>query len=80
MISKIMANNRTVERKICYDCWYYVSGPTPNKIFDDPEYRKKFSHCEFNNDFPSVKPDDMCENWESKRLKLISVIKSLYGL
>jgi len=69
-----------VESKICYDCYYYVPNPTINKILDDPESVKKIPHCEFYNDFPSVKPDDSCENWESKKLKLISVIRTLYGV
>jgi hypothetical protein len=56
-----------------------VPDPTTNKILDDPESVKKIPHCEFYNDFPSVKSDDTCKNWESKKLKLISVIKTLYG-
>jgi len=69
-----------VKIKICYDCWYYVPDPTTNKIRDDSKSVKKFPHCEFYKDFHSVKPDDTCENWESKKLKLISVIRTLYGL
>jgi hypothetical protein len=80
MTNKAIPINKMVERKICYNCWYYVHDPTTNKILDDPESVKKFPHCEFNNDFKSVRSDDTCENWESKKLKLISVIKTLYGL
>ena len=69
-----------MESKTCHDCWYYVSDPTTTKIFDDPESVKKFPHCEFYEDSPSVTPDETCENWESKRLKLIGIIKTLYDL
>jgi hypothetical protein len=70
-----------LENKICHNCWYYTPDPVAtNKIFDDPESVKKIPLCEFYNDFTSVKSDDTCENWESQKLKLISVIKTLYGL
>jgi hypothetical protein len=69
-----------VKSKICYDCWYYVPDPTTNKIIDDSESVKKIPYCEFYNEFPSVKSDETCENWESKKLKLISIIKTLYDL
>lgn len=69
-----------MESKICNDCWYYVPDPTTNKILDDSESLKKFPHCEFYNDFKPVKSDDACEHWESKKLKLIGVIRTLYGL
>ncbi len=69
-----------VDSKICYNCWHYAPEPLANKILDNSESVKKFPHCELYNDFPSVKPDDTCENWESKKLKLISVIKALYEL
>jgi hypothetical protein len=69
-----------MESKICYDCWYYVSDPTNNKTLDDPESAKTIPYCEFYNDFKPVKSDDACEHWESKKLKLIGVIKTLYGL
>jgi len=80
MTNNAIANNKMVKIKICYDCWYYVPDPTTNKIRDDSKSVKKFPHCEFYKDFHSVKPDDTCENWESKKLKLISVIRTLYGL
>lgn len=80
MTNNAIANNKIMESKICYDCWYYVPVPITNKILDDPESLKKFPHCEFNDDFSSVKPDDTCEKWESKKLRLISVVKTLYGL
>jgi len=75
-----VANNKMMESKICNDCWYYVPDPTTNKILDDSESLKKFPHCEFYNDFKPVKSDDACEHWESKKLKLIGVIRTLYGL
>ena len=80
MINNAISNNRVVESKICYDCWYYVPDSTTNKILDDSKSVKKFPHCEFYKDFHPVKSDDTCENWESKKLKLISVIRTLYGL
>jgi hypothetical protein len=80
MTNIAIENNRMVESKICYYCWYYVPDPTTNKILDDSKSVKKFPHCEFFKDFNPVKFDDTCEKWESKKLKLISVIRSLYGL
>lgn len=69
-----------VENKTCHDCWYFVSSHNDNKIFDGAESKKQFPYCEFYSDLPSVKPDDTCGNWESKKMKLINVIKTLYGL
>ena len=70
-----------MENKICHNCWYYTPDTAVAiKNFGDSESAKKIPHCEFYNDFPSVKSDETCENWESKKLKLISVIKTLYGL
>jgi hypothetical protein len=80
MTNNAIENNRMVERKICYYCWYYVPDPTTNKILDGSESVKEYPHCELFKDFHPVKFDDTCENWESKKLKLISVIKALYGL
>ena len=80
MTNNEIKNYRMVESKICYDCWYYVPDPTTNKILDDSKSVKKFPHCEFFKDFHPVKSDDTCENWESKKLKLISAIRTLYGL
>jgi hypothetical protein len=68
-----------LESKICQDCWYYISDPTISKILDESKSVRKFPYCHFYNDNPSVKPDDSCENWESKKLKMIGAIKSLFG-
>jgi len=69
-----------MEIKICKNCWYYAHDPATDKILDDPESANKNHYCEFLNDFPSVRPADKCQNWKSKKLKLVSVIKALYGL
>lgn len=80
MINRITANKRMEEIKICKNCWYYAYDPATDKTPDDPESANRNPHCELRNDFPFVKPADTCENWKSKNLKLISVIKTLYGL
>ena len=80
MTNNILANNRMMESKICYDCWYYIPDAATNKILDGFESAEKIPYCHFYNDYPSVKPDDSCKNWESKKLRLIGAIKSLYGL
>ena len=80
MTNNVTANGRIVEIKICKNCWYYVPDPTTNKILDGSESVKKFPHCELFKDFHPVKSDDTCENWESKKLRLISVIRTLYNL
>lgn len=69
-----------MESKICHYCWYYIPNHTTSKILDETEPVKNFPYCHFYNDNPSVKPDESCKNWESKKVRLISVIKSLYGL
>jgi hypothetical protein len=69
-----------VESKICHYCWYYITDPTTSEIIDESEPVKIFPYCHFYNDNPSVKPDHSCENWASKKLRLISAIKGLYGL
>jgi len=69
-----MAGNKT-----CHNCWYCIPDSTTVKIYDGSESGENFPYCEFYSDFPPVKQDHTCENWESKKLKLISVIKTLYG-
>jgi hypothetical protein len=69
-----------VENKICQNCWYYAPAPVTDKFFKDPESLEYSPYCEFNNEFSAITPDNICENWESKKLKLISVIKALYGV
>lgn len=80
MTNRIIANNRLEEIKLCENCWYYAHGPATDKTPDDPESENRNPYCEFLNDFSPVKPTDTCENWKSKKLELISVIKTLYGL
>ncbi len=65
-----------MENKICQNCWYYTPAPITNKFLEDPVSLKDFPHC----DLSAEKPYNTCENWESKKLKLISVIKTLYGV
>jgi hypothetical protein len=79
MTSNKISNNGRVEIKICKNCWYYKPDPSPNEILAHPEAANKFPRCDFYNDLNSVKPDDTCENWESKMLKLIRVVKVLYS-
>lgn len=69
-----------VENKICHNCWYYAPAPTTNKFLEDHVSLECSPYCDLYNDFRSVKPDDTCENWESKMLKLIGIVKTLYGL
>ena len=69
-----------MESKICYSCWYYIPDAANNNILDGSEPAKIIPYCQFYNDHHSVKPDDSCENWESKKLRVISAIKGLYGL
>lgn len=66
--------------KICKNCWYYMPSLSTSDILDDPKSSKKLPFCEFDNDVSSVNPDDTCENWESKKLELIKVIKTIYSL
>jgi hypothetical protein len=80
MTGGIMSNIGRIEIKICRDCWYYKPAPAKNKILENPESANKFPCCDFYNNFSSVKPDDTCENWESNKLRLINVIKVLYGV
>ncbi|MEJ2656157.1 MAG: hypothetical protein P8012_03045, partial [Desulfobacterales bacterium] len=79
MTSNIMSNNGRLEIKICKNCWYYKPDPCPNENLVQPESENKFPCCDFYNDLNSVKSDDTCENWESKMLKLIRVVKVLYS-
>ncbi|HSQ86422.1 MAG TPA: hypothetical protein VLM43_17050 [Desulfobacterales bacterium] len=69
-----------METKICHDCWYYIPDPATSKILDESEVVTNFPYCHFYNDNPSAKPDDSCENWESKKFKMINAFKSLFGL
>ena len=69
-----------MENKICQNCWYYASAPITNKFFEDHVSLEYSGCCEFHNEFSDITPDKTCENWESKKLKLISVIKNLYGV
>jgi hypothetical protein len=69
-----------MENKICLDCWYYIPDPETSKILDESEPVTNFPYCQFYNDNPSAKPDDSCENWESKKFKMINTFKSLLGL
>jgi len=69
-----------VENKICQNCWYYAPARITNKFLEDHVSLEYLPYCEFHNEFPAIKPDKTCENWESKKLKLISVIKTLYGV
>jgi len=69
-----------VENKICKNCWYYAPAPITNKFLEDHVSLEYSPYCEFHNEFPAITPDNTCENWESKKLKLISAIKTLYGV
>lgn len=69
-----------MENKICQNCWYYAPSPVTEKFFEDHRSFEYSPYCEFNNEFPVITPGDTCENWESKKLRLISVIRSLYGV
>jgi len=80
MTSNIISNNAKVDIKMCKECWYYKPAPSTNNIPDDPKSANKFPCCDFFNDLNSVKPDDTCKNWESNKLKLIGIIKALYGI
>ena len=69
-----------MENKICQNCWYYAPAPITNKYHENhvaPEYSP---YCEFHNEFPAIAPDNTCENWESNKSKLLSVIKTLYSV
>ena len=69
-----------METKICHDCWYYIPDPAMSNILDNSESVKIIPYCHFYAGYPSVKPEDSCENWESKKLKMINTFKSLLGL
>jgi hypothetical protein len=69
-----------VENKICHNCWYYAPAPINNKFLENHASPKCLPYCEFHTKFPITTPDNTCENWKSKKLKLISVIKILYGV
>jgi len=69
-----------VENKICQNCWYYANAPNTNKFLENHVRLEYYPYCEFHNELSAVTPHNTCENWESKKLKLISVIKILYGV
>jgi hypothetical protein len=68
-----------VENKICHNCWNYTPAPVTNRLHEDAVSLECFPYCKFYDDLRSVKPDDTCENWESKMLKLIPAVKVLYA-
>jgi hypothetical protein len=68
-----------VENKICHNCWNYSPAPVTEKFFEDHESLGCSPYCDFYKDIRSVKPDDTCDNWESKMLKLLGAVKTLYG-
>jgi len=69
-----------VENKICHNCWYYASARINNKFLEDHVSLEYSPYCEFHTENPAIKPYNTCENWESKKMKLISVVKNLYGV
>jgi len=69
-----------VENKICQNCWHYAPIPITNKFLKDNIATEHYPYCEFHDELPATAPDNTCENWESKKLKLISAIKILYGV
>jgi len=50
------------------------------RYFAGNEYLEDFHYCEIYDEFPIIKPDDICKNWKRKRLTLIGVTKNLFGL
>ena len=68
-----------MENKICQNCWYYSPAPIANKFLEDHVPIENYPYCEFHNELSVVTPHNTCEDWESRKLKLISVIKVLYG-
>lgn len=68
-----------MEKKICHNCWYYTPASVTNRFFEDHVLLECSPYCDFYKDFRNVKPDDTCDNWESKILKLIHVVKILYS-
>jgi hypothetical protein len=69
-----------VENKICKNCWYYAPAPITNKLLEDHVPHEYYPYCELHNELSAVRSDKTCEDWESKKLKLINVIKILYGV
>jgi hypothetical protein len=69
-----------VENRICQNCWYYAPTPITNQFLEDSLPIESYPYCEFHNELSSIKPNHTCENWESKKLKLINVVKVLYGV
>jgi hypothetical protein len=68
-----------VENKICQNCWYYAPAPITNKFLEDHVPLEYYPYCELHNELSAITSYNTCENWESKKLKLINVIKILYG-
>jgi hypothetical protein len=68
-----------VEYRICHNCWNYSTAHVTNRLLEDHVSLDCSPYCNFYKDFRSVKPDDTCDNWESKMLKLIRVVKTLYS-
>lgn len=68
-----------MEKMICHNCWNYITVSTTNRFLEDHVSLECSPYCDIYKDFRSVKPDDTCENWESKMLKLIPVVKILYA-
>ena len=69
-----------MENKICQNCWNYAPAPIENKFLEDRVPSESFPYCEIQKELSTITPNHTCENWESKKLKLISVIKILYGV
>jgi len=68
-----------MENKICKNCWYYTLAPIAKEDPDDSVSLEDLPYCELYERVPVVKPDDICKNWKSKKLELISVTKPLFG-
>ena len=68
-----------MENKVCHNCWNYTPARITNRFHEDHVSLKCSSYCDFHKDSRSVRPEDTCENWESKMLKLICVVKTLYS-
>ena len=69
-----------METKICQNCWYFAPAPLTKKFLEGHLPLESSPYCEFHNELPVITPDNTCEKWESKKLKLISAIKTLYGV
>jgi hypothetical protein len=69
-----------VKSKICQNCWYYAPAPVNNKFLEDNVPHECYPYCELNHELSAITSGKTCEDWESKKLKLINVIKILYGV